>query len=248
VQDIVKRYIELRYRLLPYNYTLAWEVTAKGLPMARPLFMEYEDDVHLADEMSTYMWGPSFLVAPIVKPGVTSKSIYLPKGVWFNYQNDERLKGGRVIVQKVTNEDIPVFVKAGAFVPYAPLAKSTDDYSTQQLEMHYYADKSVTDSKYQLYSDDGKLNNSWKQGKYQLIDFVATNSKGQLKIDIAKSIGVYEGMPHEREITFIIHNVNTAPKQVTVGGRDVESAWDNKRKELKVKVTLDQKQNLRVNY
>lgn len=246
IQKVVKRYIELRYRMLPYNYTLAWEVTSKGMPMARPLYMEYENDEHLVDEMQSYMWGPSLLVAPIIKPAVTSKDVYLPEGVWFDFHTQERLQGGKLVNKKITNDDIPVFVKAGGFLPLAPLVKSTDDYSTQELEMHYYADKSVSQSSYQMYTDDGKLRGSWEKGLFQLTRFSVKNSSKQLKVDISNSIGVYEDMPHRREITMVVHNISGRPKQVLSEGNELKFYWNEQNKQLSFKLILGQKQNATV--
>ena len=114
-RNIVRDVIELRYRLLPYNYTLAYENSTSGMPLMRPLFFEDESDAGLIDEKDAYFWGDAFLVAPVTDPGVDSVDVPLPRGAWFDFWGGTRYEGGTTASIPVTLETIPVLVRAGSF-------------------------------------------------------------------------------------------------------------------------------------
>ncbi len=119
-RDIVRDYIKLRYRLLPYNYTLAYENSTTGMPLMRPVFFEDESDASLIDEKNSYLWGDAFFVAPVMEPGLSSVNTDLPAGTWFDFWNDTRYEGARNVDIPVTLETIPVLVRAGSFIPMTP--------------------------------------------------------------------------------------------------------------------------------
>ncbi|WP_338027391.1 TIM-barrel domain-containing protein [Colwellia maritima] len=96
-QDILRKFIKLRYNLLPYNYTLAYENSTTGMPLMRPLFFEDESNTTLMNNATSYLWGDAFLVTPVVDIGVKSVSVPLPKGVWFNYFSGERHQGNQTV-------------------------------------------------------------------------------------------------------------------------------------------------------
>ena len=152
---IVGDYIRLRYRMLPYIYTLAWENSTTGMPLMRPLFFVDEDDPALIDEKDAYLWGDAFLVAPVTDPGIDSVDVDLPPGAWFDFWDGTRYEGGRTASVGVTLETIPVLVRAGSFVPMTGEIQTTRDYSSEKLAVHYYADDSVERSTGVMYDDDG---------------------------------------------------------------------------------------------
>ncbi|MGI9234818.1 MAG: TIM-barrel domain-containing protein, partial [Woeseiaceae bacterium] len=132
-RNIVRDYIKLRYRLLPYIYTLAYENSTSGMPLMRPVFFEDESDLSLMDEKDSYLWGDAFFVAPVMDPGLKSVNVDLPAGVWFDFWDDTRYDGSQNIDIPVTLQTIPVLVRAGSFVPMTPDIKTTRDYSSEQL-------------------------------------------------------------------------------------------------------------------
>jgi len=153
VKPICKKYLELRYRLLPYNYTLMREGCDTGLPPMRALWLHYPKDpeaVKLGDE---YLWGRDLLVAPIVQKGAKSRRIYLPEGVWFDWWSGEKLSGKRWIERPVDLATMPLYVRAGAIIPLDPVrqftAQTVNDPTT--LWIHTGADGAFT-----LYDDDGQ--------------------------------------------------------------------------------------------
>jgi alpha-glucosidase/alpha-D-xyloside xylohydrolase len=143
---------ELRYRLLPYNYTIAREAHDTGMPMMRALLLAYPDDptaVSLGDE---YLWGPSLLVAPVVEKGAKSRHIYLPPGGWSDFWTNEKLAGGRWIDKAVDLETIPLYVKAGTILPLDPVRQYTGEATAEPTTLRVYPG---ADGALVLYDDDG---------------------------------------------------------------------------------------------
>ena len=155
-RNIVRDFIRLRYRLLPYNYTLAWENSTTGMPLMRPVFFEDESDIGLIDARDSYLWGDAFLVHPVTDPGVETVNVELPEGVWFDFWNGDRYEGETTASIDVDLDTIPVLVRGGSFVPMIDDIRTTADYSSENLTLHYYADESVPTASGQMYEDDGE--------------------------------------------------------------------------------------------
>ncbi|MEQ9562103.1 MAG: glycoside hydrolase family 31 protein, partial [Woeseiaceae bacterium] len=221
-RNIVRDYIELRYRLLPYNYTLAFENSTSGMPLMRPLFFENEDDLSLIDEKNAYLWGDAFLVAPVMDPGLDKVDVRLPPGVWFDFWDDTRHVGGNNVSVPVTLETIPVLVRAGAFVPMADVVQTTRDYSSRRLTLHYYADRSVRQSSGQMYEDDGKSRSSLEKGNFELLKFASRQDGNSLTIGLGREGGSYAGMPESRDLSIVIHNWTFDVDEIRLGDRAIE--------------------------
>jgi len=217
-RNIVRDYIKLRYQLLPYVYTLAYENSMTGMPLMRPLFFEDESDLDLIDEKDAYLWGDAFLVAPVMDPGVTAVDVDLPGGAWFDFWNGTRYEGGQTVSIPVTLETIPVLVRAGSFIPMIDAIDTTRDYSSEHLTLHYYADESIAASSGQMYDDDGKSRLSLENGDYELLRFAAAQDDASLSLELHRYTAGYAGMPEAREVTVIVHNWNAAVDSVTVNG------------------------------
>jgi alpha-glucosidase (family GH31 glycosyl hydrolase) len=227
--------IRLRYAMLPYNYTTAFDNSRTGMPLMRPMLFEEPENGDAAAMSSTYLWGHDFLVAPVVEPGVTRKEVYFPnKGsVWFDFYSDKPHRGGITEALQVVKEHIPVFVRAGAFIPLAKVVQSTRDYSTRHIELHYYHDASVSAASGKLYDDDGETAQAWEQGKYELAHFTSAVAKGELTLKLRSESGkAWKAQP--RSYALQVHNVAARPKRVMLDQRAVQSRWDAKRKVLTV--------------
>jgi oligosaccharide 4-alpha-D-glucosyltransferase len=107
-----------RYKLLPYNYTLAWEQSEHGKPLMRPMMFTNASDSNLIKATDQYMWGPSLLIAPVLYPGQKSRRVYLPEGTWYRKEDHSIVNGDKWIEEPVVPDYIPVFVKGGSFVPF----------------------------------------------------------------------------------------------------------------------------------
>ncbi len=220
-QDIVRDFINLRYRLLPYVYTLAYENSTTGLPLMRPLFFEDESDPSLIDEKDAYLWGDAFLVAPVLDPGVDSVSVDLPTGAWFDFWSDRRYDGGRAVDIPVTLETIPVLVRAGSFIPMTPGIQTTRDYTGEQLTLHYFADSSVPESSARMYEDDGESRTSLEDGAFELLEFAASRSGDFLAFEFERNGNSYDGAPEDRDVELVIHNWTSRTDLVEVNGQPI---------------------------
>ncbi len=213
VQNIVRRYAQLRYRLLPYNYTLAWENSVSGVPLARPLFYYEPQNAELQNIDDTYYWGKSLLIAPVLEANQTQRRFYLPAGYWFNFHNYEIMEGGKYVTQPVTIEDIPIMVRAGSFIPMAPNLQNTDSYQTDTLSVHYYPHLSEPNNFYSLYWDNGKTVNAQSLNQFELIHFKGLVKVKQIKVNIVKTGGHYAGMPQKRQMEMVLHNITKMPQK-----------------------------------
>jgi alpha-glucosidase/alpha-D-xyloside xylohydrolase len=162
VEPIVKKYLELRYRLLPYTYTIARECCDTGLPMMRALWLHHHEDAEAVVRGDQFLWGRDLLVSPVVTKGATSRRLYLPKGSWFDFWTEEKVEGGREIDRAVDLETMPLHVRAGAIVPMGPVKQYTDEPVDAPLSVTVYPG---ADGAFTLYEDDGK-SFAHKQGDF----------------------------------------------------------------------------------
>jgi alpha-glucosidase (family GH31 glycosyl hydrolase) len=232
---LAREAVRLRYAMLPYNYTIAFENSRSGMPMMRPMLFEEQDEEGAAGIASTYLWGPSFLVAPLTEPGATRKEVHFPnKGsTWFDFYDDQPHRGGITEVVTPVAGHIPTYVRAGAFVPLAKVAQSTRDYDSRALELHYWQDAGVASASGQFYDDDGKTPNAFEAGKYELVRFSSRLEGGRLEIGLQPEAGAAAKVS-SRVFTLKVHNVARKPRTVEAGGKALGYRWNARRKLLEV--------------
>ncbi len=235
-KSIARKYIQMRYDLLPYNYTLGYDHMANAEPLVKPLFFRSFKDVDALKAEDQYLWGDALLVAPVLDSGATSRKLYLPAGSeWYSYHHPQQpLAGGQWITEKVTLADMPIFVKGGSFIPTAPGLMNTKQYNPAKLVVTYYP--SAKPSAYTLFDDDGKTNKSWERKQYELITFKAD---GKRTITIASNGGRYPGKPASRTFTLRVVNVDRVSATVTVNGKKAQPTFDAASRTLSVKVSFN---------
>ena len=233
---LVKKAIELRYQLLPYNYTLAYENNQTGAPLMRPLFFEEPHHKELLLSATSYLWGNDFLITPILQPKVTKKEIYFPKkSVWFDFYTDKRYKGGQTDSVTVQKENIPTFVRAGAFIPMAKTLTNTNDYHAENILLHYYYDTSVLSSKGKLYNDNGITANTLAKKEYELLFFYSEHKKKKLHLEFERMVGTnYKLTP--KNIKFTIHNIQKKPKRIKIAGKRIPIHWNKTHKTVSIPI------------
>ena len=220
-KDIVRRYIQTRYRLLPYLYTAAWQNSRTGMPMTRPLAFE-SDNPELFVDQSAFLWGDDLIVAPVTEKSARTKTVQLTNGTWFDYWTGARHQGGQEITVPVTLEDIPVFVRAGAFIPMIGDIMTTKDYRADKLSLHYYHDDSVNSSDGIMYDDDGKSAEPQKHGRFETLAFQSSFDGGILQFDLNRQKhNGYDGAPAKRQIDLVIHNWAQAPAVIFINGKQL---------------------------
>jgi len=153
-KEIAKQAIELRYRLLPYNYTLMYKASEFGTPLMRPLFFE-DDRPEMLGVDSMYFWGDEFFIAPVFIKSQLTKEIHFPNSSnWFDFYNLQYYKAGTKTIVDLTSEHIPTFVKGGAFVPMIENLQSTSQLKNENVQMCFFFDPEKSSSSGLLYQDD----------------------------------------------------------------------------------------------
>lgn len=214
---IIKDFIRQRYQWLPYNYTLAYENTVEGLPLARPVNFHSEGGTVDANETDEYLWGSEVLVAPVFKKGARSRKVYFPAGdTWINWNKpSQTFAGGTTATVAAPLEEMPMFVKAGSFIPqYMRPIENVSQYDPMFLTVKYFPSKES--SSFTMFDDNRLSPTSLSDGQYQLTTFTAVPQGRKLEIDI-ESEGSYKEMPEGRMITLEIPGI-ARPARVTVGG------------------------------
>ena len=117
IEPVAKKYAELRYQLLPYTYTLAWEARDTGMPLMRAMWLHYPDDARARGLGTQFMWGRDLLVAPVFTKGATSRDVYLPGGEWYDWWTNAKSAGGQTVTRQVDLATMPIYVRAGAIIP-----------------------------------------------------------------------------------------------------------------------------------
>jgi oligosaccharide 4-alpha-D-glucosyltransferase len=216
-KSILRNFVELRYQLMPYNYTLAYEASTQGKPFVRPLFFYNASDSNLSKATDQYMYGDAFLIAPVLEKSATKRKLYLPAGTWYNFWNPtEKLSGARWLDVDVTAATIPVFVKAGSIVPMKPVFDNTENYPDSILIVHYYAaDGSQT---FKMYEDDGRSATSVSKKQFELIRFQTMKKELHTGMVISSNGGTYKGKPLSRKLELWIHGIQQ-PKKLRINGK-----------------------------
>lgn len=203
--DTLVNYLKLRYRLMPYIYSLAGAVAHRSYTMFRALAFDYREDVRVHSISDQFMFGPAFMVAPVTEamyygPGsrelegvLKQRSVYLPEGEWYDYWSDERLEGGVTIVAKADLETLPLYVRAGSVVPLGPDVQYTDEQPEAVTRLKVYGGK---DAAFTLYEDEGD-NYNYETGSYAMIEL--SWCEADRSLTIGKRAGDYAGMQAVRQ-------------------------------------------------
>ena len=225
-QQIVRKTIDLRYQLLPYNYTLAWENSLLGKPLVRPLFYHYPEDPEVWALDDQYFWGKDILVAPIFEKGQIERRLYLPKGKWTELNTGLSRLGGQWIHVSVSKDHIPVFVRNGAFIPMAPSMQNTSQFDWRKMDIHFFPSISVNRSSSTIYIDDGISRQEVDKPMYHLIDLQGETKVNEMILQITGSGEGFGNKSESRQMTFVIHGVKSIPKRVLVYGKKVFLSMD----------------------
>jgi alpha-glucosidase/alpha-D-xyloside xylohydrolase len=152
VEPICRKYLELRYQLLPYNYTLIREACDSGLPPMRALWLHYPNDAEAVKLGDEYLWGRDLLVTPVVEKGATSRKLYLPSGDWYDWWTGEKTAGKKWIERNVDLATMPIYARAGAIIPLDPVRQYTAEPTEKPTALKVYPG---ADGEFVLYDDDG---------------------------------------------------------------------------------------------
>jgi alpha-D-xyloside xylohydrolase len=175
-EPILEKYLKLRYKLMPYIYSLGYQSWLTGAPYMRALPLDFPNDPKVADLRDEYMFGPAFLVAPVTEQGATSREVYLPAGAdWYNYWTNEQVKGGQTITVAAPIDTLPLFVRAGSILPLgAPVESTHEKQAIEKIRVYPGANATFT-----LFSDDGTTY-AYEKGAGVVTHLRWDNSAGKL--------------------------------------------------------------------
>ena len=179
IEPVAKKYSELRYQLMPYTYTLAWEARSSGLPLMRAMWIHYPDDTTARTIGNQFLWGRDLLIAPVFTKGATSRDVYLPKGDWYDWWTNEKAAGGTTVARKVDLATMPIYVRAGAIIPVDPIRQYTAQPITEPTTLKVYRG---ADGSYTLYEDDG-LSQEYLKGRGSWTRIVWNDRSRQLSLE-----------------------------------------------------------------
>ncbi|GAB3905114.1 glycoside hydrolase family 31 protein [Mucilaginibacter boryungensis] len=234
-----KKYDDLRYRLIPYIYSNAYTQYQTGMPLMRALVLEHQDDTNTYDVGDEYMFGNSFLVAPVTVKGAQTRTVYLPEGTWFNYWTGEKYTGKQYIHILTPMDQLPLFVKGDAIIPMQNARRYMDEKPVDEITLDIFPYKS---SQFQLYEDDG-TSLKYQQGESSITNITTVSSNESLAVNIASPVGKFIPTSHTY-LTKIHWNNGNAPSSITENNEGLKKAGSAEDLQTKAGWYYDKANNL----
>ncbi len=228
-QEILTNYDRLRYRLMPYIYSLAWKITSEGYTMMRPLVMDFRTDVRAQNTGDEYMLGPDFLVAPVTEPGASSKHIYFPEAKWFDFWTGRTFAGARALDVAAPLATLPLMVRAGSILPLGPDEEFADARPADPLELRVYPG---ADGDFVLYEDEGDSYN-YENGVYATTRFHWNDSRRMLTIEDRR--GRFAHMTEARTIHVVLVRENHGAGGKPTSKPDLTATYNGRKLTLELK-------------
>ena len=218
VEPVCKKYLDLRYQLLPYTYTITREARDTGLPLMRALWLEYPRDAEAAKLGDEFLWGRDLLVAPVTEKGATARKVYLPEGIWFDWWTGEKKSGKQWIERSVDLATMPIYVRAGTIIPLDPVRQYVAQPVAEPTLLKIF---SGADGEFTLYDDDGESLDYLRgsDSKTVWIHFKWNDSARTLTIEPDKRMKKWSGVP--KKFSVRLAGVQTEPVEIQFSGRRI---------------------------
>jgi alpha-glucosidase (family GH31 glycosyl hydrolase) len=216
VEPICRKYLELRYRMMPYLYSTVRECTTTGMPIMRPLWLHFPNDPRSVECGDQYLWGKGLLVTPVVEKGATARRVYLPPGTWHDFWTNESIEGGRAINRPVDLETLPLYVRAGSILPLGPIKQFVSEKVDAPLSISIYPGSDAT---FLLYEDDGTSFN-YRNGDWMGIQMNWNDA--HKKLDLALASGSHVLSPEPRAIEVQLSGIT---KTVHFNGKPISVSF-----------------------
>ncbi|KAA3438851.1 glycoside hydrolase family 31 protein [Rufibacter hautae] len=216
--SLARKFIELRYQLLPYLYTTFWQYTSRGTPMLRPLALLDQNDPECYHRMAEFSLGDNLVVCPITQPGVEGRIMYLPQGHWYNFWTDELALGKREIWVDAPLTKVPMFVKAGAVLPLYPVQQYVGELAVPEVTLHVYYSQQTCVS--ELYEDGGE-GYGYAEGNFLNKTFQTSAENGVFTVAQERTGAGTDGY---QNYNVIIHGLPAPTSSVLVDGQEIE--WE----------------------
>ena len=213
-EDIIRKYLKLRYRLLPFLYTALEDAHRTGLPVFRPLLLNYQNDPNTLTIDDEFMIGEDLLAAPVLRSGETGRLVYLPAGTWTDYWTGTQSAGGRMIRVDAPLETVPLFVRGGAIIPMGPEMNYVGEKPSDPIAFAIYPD-SQGHAKTSLYEDDG-TSLAYNKGVIRRTAVSYKTNAAGAEINVAAPEGSYQ--PGPRRLAFVVHAAR-AGREASLDGK-----------------------------
>ena len=200
VEPICRKYLELRYRMLPYIYAAVRECTQTGMPVMRALWLHYPDDPTAVACPDQFLWGRDILVVPVAEKEATTRTVYLPRGTWYDFWTGEKSEGGRQIERRVDLETMPLYVRAGTILPLGSVRQHTSEKAEMPAQLTIYPG---ADGSFLLYEDDG-ISFNYRKGEWMGLDLKWADAQRNLTIRLAAGSRMLQ--PGRREFELKVEN------------------------------------------
>jgi alpha-D-xyloside xylohydrolase len=197
-QKILVNYDTLRYRLMPYIYSQAWQVTSNHGTLMRPLVMDWRTDVRAQNTGDEFLFGPSILVNPVYIEGATSRTVYLPKATWYDFWTGEKLQGEQTLQAAAPLEKLPLYIRAGSILPLGPTMEWTTEKPEDPIELRIYPG---ADGQFTLYEDEND-NYNYEKGTHATIQLAWDDATKTLTIGARE--GTFPGMLEKRTFRVVL--------------------------------------------
>jgi alpha-glucosidase len=225
VEAICRKYINLRYQLLPYLYDLMWQGEKNGLPVLRPLFLDYQDDAETYELNDQFMVGAHLLVAPVLQQGQRRRVVYLPAGEWFDYWTGEKYRGEQPIIRETPLAVCPIYMKAGSIIPNYQAQNYVGEKDQSDLILDVYPGEGC----YTHYQDDGETF-KYRDGEFNLYRFTQRLAGDKLLLELEKTTAGYE-RSYEN---FMLKINGMEAAAVRADGKEITFSQDNGRVLVKI--------------
>lgn len=218
VERICRKYLELRYRLLPYIYSAVRECTVTGMPVMRALWLHFPDDPQAVACDDEYMWGRNLLIAPVVEKSASVRRLYLPRSYWYDFWTGELVEGGREISRPVDLETTPLYVRAGSILPLGPVRQFVSEKSDQPYSITVYPGADAT---FLLYEDDGS-SFAYRNGQWTGVQMNWSDSRRRLTLRLSEESRMLPPTRRDFEVKLAR---STISRTVTFQGEPVEVSF-----------------------
>ena len=217
-QKILTAYDKLRYRLMPYIYSLAWKTTSEGYTIMRPLVMDFREDVRAQNIGDQFLFGPAILVNPITEPAASARHLYLPDAKWYDFWTGDAMQGGRFFNVPVSIERMPLYIRAGSILPLGPDVEYASEKAADPIELRIYPG---ANGSFTLYEDENDSYN-YEHGAYATIPISWDDASRTLTI--ADRSGSFPGMLQSRtfRVVFVTKNHGTAGELTAPADKTVQ--------------------------
>jgi alpha-glucosidase len=229
VERIAREYLSLRYQLLRYLYSLSWEASKTGIPIMRPLVIEFQDDPETYSLDTQFLIGQYIMIAPILEENAESREVYFPEGIWYDYWSTNKIEGKQIQTISAPLDRMPIFIRAGSIIPTGQTIQHSDEEQGTLFLWIYPG----FNSKFTLYEDDGVS----EDGPFVLTHFKLDCNGKRTTLNIEERAG--EWIPPDRLLTIEIYGIENEPEHIKLDGIEPIAEYDISRKLVRVTIQDD---------